>query len=1055
MIKTRSPGKSRRTFILHFLVIFAVIAVVISATLGLYAYQRFQLQQEVLEHTESLRLDLASKVVARNLQQPIIDLHLLAESQDMQDFLLDSNPGNTARLRHDFINLSKQSGIYDQIRFIDRQGQEQIRINYNNGQPTAIATKQLQNKSNRYYFQDTLRLSPGQVYISPLDLNIEKGAIELPYKPMIRFATPLPHPQDGKTAGILILNYMAGRLLSRFEESMTESWGSPMVLNRNGYWLYSPRHEDEWGFMLDKKINFATRYPLAWAAILKSDTGSVRTPEGLFTYTTIRPNVIAGLPATGVHADALIWRLLSRVNPDKLTFSLWRTMREHIEVTSWFFLATLLLSYLLTRLRTTNIEKTDALAASQERYQNLFENMEEGYALLEAVFDADGKVRDFRYLAVNPAFERILGLKRDEVVGKTIMSLIPDIEDYWIEAYVHVATTCEAAHLEQYNARFDRYFEITAACPDYGMVAVLFADVTVRKRAEEQQRQATTAFNNTMEAIMITDAEQKIMVVNQAYTRVTGYESEEVIGLTPNLHRSGRHNGEFYQQLWHTLEQSGHWQGEVWNRRKNGEIYPAWENISVVKDEQGRICNYVSVFSDISTIKQTEARLSELAHHDSLTGLSNRLAFNLNLEKALERVKRHQHKLALLYLDLDRFKLINDTLGHAAGDKLLQIISQRLLNSVRAEDVVARLGGDEFTVIMEDVAHSEDAATLAQKIIATVTEPMELDDQEIVISTSIGLSIYPDDASTATDLARAADTAMYRAKAKGRHTFEFYTSDLTDYAMQRLTTENSLRQALVRDELMLYYQPQIEVATGRLCGVEALLRWQHPEHGLLLPDKFIHIAEESQLIDLIGEWVLHKACAQARIWRDAGLPVMRIAINLSPRQIKFDNTANAMEEAFKEHNLKPSDVLFELEITENVLQSKEQISGPLRQLRQLGASIAIDDFGTGYSSLSHLKQLPIDTLKIDQAFLRNIPEDTNNTAITAAIISMGHSLGMRVVAEGIETLSQLQFLKQHACDEAQGFLFSEALPPEHLGKIFSLGKVPNKSIEFLEIEKLH
>jgi len=331
---------------------------------------------------------------------------------------------------------------------------------------------------------------------------------------------------------------------------------------------------------------------------------------------------------------------------------------------------------------------------------------------------------------------------------------------------------------------------------------------------------------------------------------------------------------------------------------------------------------------------------------------------------------------------------------------------------------------------------------------------MNLDDPAIVITTSIGLSVFPGDANTATGLAKAADMAMYRAKAKGRHTFEFYTSDLTDHAMQRLTTENNLRQALARDELMLYYQPQVEVSTGRLCGVEALLRWQHPEHGLLLPDQFIHIAEESQLIDLIGEWVLRKACAQARIWRDSGLVPMRIAINLSPRQIKFDNTANTMQQAFEEYGLKSSDVQFELEITENVLQSEEQISGSLRQLRRLGASIAIDDFGTGYSSLSHLRQLPIDTLKIDRIFMRNIPDDSNNTAITAAIISMGHSLGMRVVAEGIETLPQLQYLRQHACDEAQGFLFSEALPPEQLGEIFSQGKIPINPTEFVEIEKL-
>lgn len=870
---------------------------------------------------------------------------------------------------------------------------------------------------------------------------------------MLRAAIPLIDHQRNQRSGVLVLNYLATNLLTHFKEVMAESWGNPMMLNRDGYWLLSPRLEDEWGFMLGTKTTFADRYPLAWAALLKSDYGSVQTPEGLFTYTTLRPNVIASLPESDVHAGALVWRLLTRVSPDKLQFSLWRTAREHTLVVLLLVVTTALLSYLLAWLRTNNIQKTAALSASQARYRNLFETMEEGYALLEAVFDANGKVCDFRYLAINPAFERILGLKKDDVVGKTILSLIPDIEEYWIEAYARVATTCQSVHLEQYNASFGRYFEVTAACPDYGLVAVIFSDVSERKRAEEQQRQAATAFNNTMEAIMITDAEQKIMVVNQAYTRITGYTSREVIGLTPRIHQSGRHDEEFYQQLWHRLEQKGHWQGEIWNRRKNGELFPAWENISVVKDEQGRISNYVSVFSDISSIKQTEARLSELAHHDSLTGLANRLAFNLNLEKALERARRHQNKVALLFLDLDRFKLINDTLGHAAGDKMLQLISQRLLNSVRAEDVVARLGGDEFTIILEEIAHSEDAATLARKIITAVNEPMQLENEEIVISTSIGLSIYPDDASTATDLARAADTAMYRAKAQGRHTFEFYTSELTDHAIQRFSTENNLRQALIHNELMLYYQPQINVANGKLCGVEALLRWQHPELGLLLPEQFIHIAEESQLIDLIGAWVMQKACAQIRSWRDAGLPPIRMALNLSARQIIYDSIVESLQHAFEENNLTPAEVHFELEITETVLQSEEQIVEQLRQLRRLGVTIAIDDFGTGYSSLSHLKQLPIDTLKIDRAFLRNVPRDANNKAITAAIISMGHSLGMRVVAEGIETLAQLQFLRQQACDEAQGFLFSEALPAEYFGKILSQGKISVNPSDFIDIEK--
>jgi len=1038
MIIPRRTKSYRRTLLVYFVAIFVVSVTGIITTLGLYAYHRFRLQQEALQQTESLRLALAQNLVIRSMQKPVIDLRYLADSQTMQDYLNSPSPQNTAKLQNDFINMSRQAGIYDQIRFIDQNGFERIRVNYNSGSPRTVDKQQLQDKSDRYYFRDALKLPTGLIYISKLDLNVENGVIERPYKPMIRIAMPLHKTSSDEKAGVLILNYMAANVLMHFQEAMAGSWGSPMLLDHAGNWLYRPWQGETWGYLRGTKDNgtFVSRFPQAWERVKHTNTGYLRTPQGLFTYTSLRPYVIAGHSGQNSKDNTRVWYIISRVDPAELTFSFWHAVRDNAVMTGWLLLVIALLSYVLAWLRSNHLENTRALSASQARYQNLFENMEQGYALLESLFGGDGKVRDFRYVRVNPAFERILGVRREDVIGRTILSLFPQTEDYWLETFAHVATTGQATRLEQYHSGFDRYFEITAASPEYGLVAVFFADVTVRKHAEEQQRQATTAFNNTMEAIIITDAEQKIIMVNSAYTRITGYEAQEVIGLTPRLHRSGRHDDEFYKSIWQKLNQTGQWQGEIWNRRKNGEIYPAWENISVVKNNQDQVSNYVSIFSDISVIKQAEARLSELAHHDYLTGLANRFAFNLNLEKAIDRAKRHQNKVALLFLDLDRFKLINDTLGHAAGDQMLQIISKRLLASVRGEDVVARLGGDEFTIILEEISQADDAAKLARKILSTVAEPMDLDDQEIVISTSIGLSIYPDNADNATDLARAADTAMYRAKARGGHTFEFYTRDLTEQAMQRLMTENSLRQALTREELRLYYQPQIDVSTGAICGAEALIRWQHPEHGLMLPDQFIHIAEESRLIELIGEWVIHKVCAQVRAWRDAGMPAMHIAINLSPRQIKFDSTIEIMQQAINLYNLKESDVLLELEITESFLQSKELIRRPLQQLRDLGIRIAIDDFGTGYSSLGLLKQLPIDTLKIDRTFLRNIPMDNNNKAISAAIISMGHSLGMRVVAEGIETAPQLNFLRQHACDWAQGFLFNEALPPDQFEKIY-------------------
>jgi diguanylate cyclase (GGDEF)-like protein/PAS domain S-box-containing protein len=669
----------------------------------------------------------------------------------------------------------------------------------------------------------------------------------------------------------------------------------------------------------------------------------------------------------------------------------------------------------------------EALRASEARFRELVELAPDG------IFIAD---LDGRYTDVNGAGCRMLGYAREEIVGKTIIDLIPP-EDIGRLEQSKGQMLQGASHVAEWTLRrkdgTHLPVEVSANILPDGRWQGFVRDISERKRAEERLRQAAAVFSSTMEGIVITDADVNIVAVNRAYTSITGFIPEEVLGKNPRVHQSGRHDEAFYQALWQSLEQTGQWQGEIWNRRKSGELFPAWENISAVKDGQGRITNYISVMSDISSIKQAEERLTYLAHHDALTGLPNRLAFAANLEQALERAKRHQRKVALLFLDLDRFKVINDTLGHAVGDQLLQVVGERLKSSLRAQDVAARLGGDEFTVVLEDIDHPEDAALLAQKLIRAVAEPSRLEGHEVVTSTSVGIGIYPDDAGTASDLVKAADTAMYRAKGHGRNTYEFYTSELTTQALHHFAIETDLRRALARDELTLFYQPQIELPTGRTRGVEALLRWRHPERGLVLPEEFIGIAEESGLIDAIGDWVLKQACAQARRWRDTGLPAVRISINLSGHQLLYDHTVETMRQALEDNCFKAGDVLCELEITESVFQSGERSLDALRQLRSLGVRIAIDDFGTGYSSLSHLKHLPIDTLKIDRAFLRNVPDDADNKAIAAAIISMGHSLGLKVIAEGVETKAQLDFLKQEGCDEAQGFLIGKPVAPERIG----------------------
>jgi diguanylate cyclase (GGDEF)-like protein/PAS domain S-box-containing protein len=567
-----------------------------------------------------------------------------------------------------------------------------------------------------------------------------------------------------------------------------------------------------------------------------------------------------------------------------------------------------------------------------------------------------------------------------------------------------------------------------------------------RERGYESLRQAATVFANTNEAIIVSDSDGDIVTVNAAFTRITGFAAEEVVGRNPRLQQSGRHDEAFYKAMWGALASAGQWQGEIWNRRKSGEIYPAWENVSAVKDERGRVINYVSIFSDISAIKEVEQRVAYLAHHDALTDLPNRLLFAASLDQALERAKRHQQKVGLLLVDLDRFKLVNDTLGHAAGDQLLQTVAQRLRRCVRAEDTVARLGGDEFAVVLDELTHPEDAALLAAKMIRSIVEPIVLAGRDVVTSASIGISIYPDDALGGENLVKAADAAMYRAKGRGRHTYDFYTPDLTAHALERLALEVDLRRGLANSEFELYYQPQIELATGRIAGVEALLRWNHPSKGMVLPDQFITAAEECGLIEPIGDWVIGEAFSHAATWAAHGLGPIRIAVNLSGRQMLYDHVVETVDEGLRRHAGELDRVQLQIEITESVLVSSEHNADVLQSLRARGVSIAIDDFGTGYSSLSQLKHLPIDTLKIAKSFIQNILAAPGDSAIASAIISMGHDLGLKVIAEGVATDEQLAFLRNQGCDEAQGYLICVPVRADQVAELLRAARPAPRSL---------
>jgi diguanylate cyclase (GGDEF)-like protein/PAS domain S-box-containing protein len=557
---------------------------------------------------------------------------------------------------------------------------------------------------------------------------------------------------------------------------------------------------------------------------------------------------------------------------------------------------------------------------------------------------------------------------------------------------------------------------------------VTFLDITQRRLGEETLRLAAKVFENTQEGVMITDSEQRILSVNNAFSAITGYTEADVLGRTPNLLSSGRHDDAFYAQLWASVREKGSWQGEIWNRGKTGEVYPEWLTISTVHDARGRLTNYVGVFSDISQIKHSEAQLEYLAHHDPLTDMPNRVLFQARVSHAIHLARRHDSRLGLLFLDMDGFKNINDSLGHPAGDELLQAIARRMTGHVRAEDTLARLGGDEFVILLENLRDSKEAAIVAQNVLGLLMQPFRLGGgQDVFIGASIGISLFPDDAEDATQLVRNADAALYQAKGQGRNTYRFYTEALTRSANERLRMESNLRRALEHGESVLHYQPQIALRDGRLIGAEALVRWLSPEGSLIPPAQFIPLAEETGLIRPLGEWVLRDACSQFRAWTDAGLPQVTLAVNLSSRQFEQRDLAARVGEILAETGFPAAHL--ELEITESaIMEQGEQAMATLEQLKRLGVSLSIDDFGTSYSSLAYLKRFAVDKLKIDQSFIRDIPHNSNDQEIAATIIAMARNLKLHVLAEGVETEAQLAFLRQHGCDAYQGYLYSRPVP---------------------------
>lgn len=558
-------------------------------------------------------------------------------------------------------------------------------------------------------------------------------------------------------------------------------------------------------------------------------------------------------------------------------------------------------------------------------------------------------------------------------------------------------------------------------------------DTQVPRQQEDHDRLrlASAVFDSTREGVLVSNAGGQIIHVNRAFIEITGYQPEEVLGFNPSKFKSGRHGPEFYRQMYRSILSAGQWSGEIWNRRKSGEIYPQWQTIRGIKDDSGEFRHFVAVFSDLTAIKRSEQELTQLAHYDALTQLPNRLLFTDRTAQALASARSGKRGCALLLIDLDHFNNINDSLGHTVGDEVLKAVANRLKSLVDSEMTLARLGGDEFAVLVKNCQQMVQAAALAQQVIKAFKEPFLLAEQQLFITASIGISLFPGDALTAGQLLRNADSALFKAKRDGREGYALYTEELTAHAQHRVELASELRGAIDRQELRLFYQPIHDLVTRRIKGVEALVRWQHPQRGMVSPGEFIPIAEQSGLIADIDAWVLNTACRQMQQWLASGVQLAFVAVNVSSRLFSHGDLDRQVARTLHETQLDPA--FLELEITESaVMEDPEQAIEQMHRLRELGLSLAIDDFGTGYSSLLRLKRMPVQKLKIDQGFVAGLPGDDDDISIVRVIIALARSMGMRVLAEGVEQASQAAFLLENGCQLGQGYWFAKPMPAEQI-----------------------
>ncbi|MEO2055346.1 MAG: EAL domain-containing protein [Nitrospira sp.] len=681
----------------------------------------------------------------------------------------------------------------------------------------------------------------------------------------------------------------------------------------------------------------------------------------------------------------------------------------------------------------------EARRESEKRFRIIFEQGTDSIVLVDAVTGALAEFNDKAVETLGYTREKFQTLK---VADFEIVEAEEDAKKYREMILKGESATYET----KLRTKDGRILDIlkssrTLSIQGREYILYLYHDITERKRAEDNRRLAVSVFESAAEGITVTDANRNILTVNPAFTEITGYTPEEIVGKNPRILASGKHDAAFYKEMWDTIHAKGRWSGEIWERRKNGEIFPEWLTVTSIKDDKGKVVRYTGLFNDITKQKLNEEDMYYRAHYDQLTGLANRLLFSERLSQAMKHSKRKNKILALMFIDLDRFKNVNDTFGHSLGDYLLKEAGNRFQACVKEDDSVARSGGDEFLILLPNINDKEDAEAVAKEIIEQSSLPFRLKGHDAFVSASIGITMFPADGDDVTTMLKNSDMAMYQAKDAGRNTYKFFNRSMTAIARERATIEWDLRMALERNELEIYYQPIIDIETKQMSGTEALLRWNHPKRGLVYPDKFIPIAEQSELIVQIGEWVLLSACRQLEKWHNQYPLEIYMAVNMSTRQFNYKTFTRMLTDSLKRSGLAPN--LLTLEITESLLMDggKDAVD-KLGSFREMGIHLSIDDFGTGYSSLSYLSRFPIDLLKIDKSFVHNVATDPTKQDLVKAIITMAHALNLKVIAEGVEIESELVFLRDEGCDSAQGYYFSRPLMVDQFEDMMNKGLTP-------------